>query len=165
MFLPHKRSYFKLLFSCDEKSTLLPRNRRVIQQALSRLSRKCQNCLRIPKFTPASITASIKSACGGGSKHVAEEVLLLLAIISWGIVEEANICFRKTVGEGELVLRNIPTEMISCESTLNSPVVKSLWENIVLESETNETCATQKLCLEIIVKLYLRVRSFSYARD
>lgn len=81
-----------------------------------------------------------------------------------GIVEEAEICFRKTVSEGELVLRNIPTEMI-CESTLNSPVVKSLWENIVLESGTDETNPTQKLCLENIIKLYLRVRSFSYARD
>jgi hypothetical protein len=81
-----------------------------------------------------------------------------------GIMEEAEICFRKTVGEDELVLRNIPTEMI-CESTLSSPVVKSLWENIVLESGTNETSPTQKLCLENIVKLYVRVRSFSYARD
>ena len=42
-----------------------------------------------------------------------------------GIVEEAEICFRQNVGEGELVLRNIPTEII-CESTLSSSVVKSL---------------------------------------
>lgn len=81
-----------------------------------------------------------------------------------GIVEEAEICFRKNVGEGELVLRNIPTEII-CESTLSSPVVKSLWENIVLESGIEESSSTQKLCLENIVKLYIRVRSFSYARD
>jgi hypothetical protein len=81
-----------------------------------------------------------------------------------GIVEEAEICFRKNVGEGELVLRNIPTEII-CESTLGSPVVKSLWENIVLESGIEESSSTQKLCLENIVKLYIRVRSFSYATD
>jgi hypothetical protein len=81
-----------------------------------------------------------------------------------GIVEEAEICFRKNVGEGELVLRNIPTEII-CESTLSSPVVKSLWENIVLESGIEESSSMQKLCLENIVKLYIRVRSFSYARD
>ncbi len=81
-----------------------------------------------------------------------------------GIMEEAEICFRKTVGEDELVLRNIPTETI-CESTLSSPVVKLLWENIVLESGTNDTSPTQKLCLENIVKLYVRVRSFSYTRD
>lgn len=82
-----------------------------------------------------------------------------------GIVEEAEICFRKNVGKGELVLRNIPTEII-CESTLSSPVVKSLWENIVLESGIeDQSSSTQNLCLENIVKLYIRVRSFSYARD
>ena len=85
---------------------------------------------------------------------------------SGGLVtlEEAKICFRKTVGDGELALRNIPTELI-CESTLNSPVVKSLWENIVLQSGTDGKNTVQKLCLENIIKLYLRVRSFSYARD
>jgi hypothetical protein len=62
------------------------------------------------------------------------------------------------------VLRNIPTEII-CESTLSSPVVQSLWDNIVLESGIAETSSMQKLCLESIVKLYIRVRSFSYARD
>ena len=81
-----------------------------------------------------------------------------------GIVEEAEICFRKNVGDGDLVLRKIPTEAI-CESTLNSPVVKSLWENIVLESGIEESSCTQKLFMENIVKLYVRVRSFSYARD
>ena len=40
------------------------------------------------------------------------------------IVEKAEICFRQNVGEDELVLRNIPTEII-CESTLSSSVVKS----------------------------------------
>ena len=81
-----------------------------------------------------------------------------------GIVEEAEICFRKNVGDGDLVVRKIPAEAI-CESTLSSPVVKSLWENIVLESGIEESSCTQKLCLENIVKLYVRVRSFSYARD
>lgn len=44
-----------------------------------------------------------------------------------GIVEEAEFCFRKNIntGDGELVLRNILVEII-CESTLSSPVVKSL---------------------------------------
>ena len=80
-----------------------------------------------------------------------------------GIVEEAEICFRKNVSDGDRVVRKIPTEAI-CESTLNSPVVKSLWENIVLESGIEESSCTKKLCLENIVKLYVRVRSSSYAR-
>ena len=58
-----------------------------------------------------------------------------------GIVEEAEILFRKNIGEGEQVLRNIPVENI-CGKTLNSPVVKSLWENIVLESGIEKSSAT-----------------------
>ena len=34
----------------------------------------------------------------------------------------------------------------------------------MLESGIEESSCTQKLCLENIVKLYVRVRSFSYAR-
>lgn len=81
-----------------------------------------------------------------------------------GILEEAEISFRKHVGCGDLTMRNIPTDMI-CASTLNCPLVKSLWDNIVLDSGVEQSCSTQKLLLENIVKLYLRVRSFSYARD
>ena len=58
-----------------------------------------------------------------------------------GIVEEAEILFRKNIGESEQVLPNIPVENI-CGKTLNSPVVKSLWENIVLESGIEESSAT-----------------------
>lgn len=73
------------------------------------------------------------------------------------IVEEAEVCFRKNVSEGELVLRNIPTDTI-LESTLSSPMVKSMWDNIVLEAGIDESSKpTQKLCLENIIKLYLRV--------
>ena len=50
-------------------------------------------------------------------------------------------------------------------STLSSPTVKSLWDNIVVSSGVDQTSSTQKLCLENVAKLYLRVRSFSYARD
>jgi hypothetical protein len=42
--------------------------------------------------------------------------------------------------------------------------VKSLWDNIVV-SGVNPSGDTQKLCLENIVKLFLKVRSFSYVRD
>ena len=84
-----------------------------------------------------------------------------------GILEEAEMLFRKHVGIGDIntdTVRNIPVDMI-CFSTLNSPLVKSLWDNIVLDSGVEKSCSTQKLLLENIMKLYLRVRSFSYARD
>ena len=48
---------------------------------------------------------------------------------------------------------------------IKSPKVKSLWENIVLTAGVNTTGQTQKLCLENLIKLYLKVRSFTYARD
>ena len=44
-------------------------------------------------------------------------------------------------------------------------MVKSLWGNIVLSAGVDEAGSTQKLCLENVIKLYLKVRSFSYARD
>ena len=44
-----------------------------------------------------------------------------------GILEEAEISFRKEVTKSKLVLRNIPTKNI-CFSTLRSPTVKSLWD-------------------------------------
>ncbi len=61
-------------------------------------------------------------------------------------------------------LRNIPVEKI-LNLILCSPVVKSLWDNIILSSELQPSSSTHKLCLENIIKLYLRVRSFSYAKD
>ena len=52
-----------------------------------------------------------------------------------------------------------------CFSTLEAPTVKSLWDNIVFTSGINSGSSTRKLCLENVVKLYLEVRSFSYAKD
>ena len=80
------------------------------------------------------------------------------------ILEVAEISFREHVDESKLALRNIPAEMI-CNSTLDSPIVKSLWDNIVVSCEIQPSKSTQKLCLENVIKLYLRVRSFSYTRD
>ena len=80
------------------------------------------------------------------------------------IVEVAELSFRGEIDRINETLRSIPTEVI-CNTVLESPVVKSLWENIVLSSGVDSSSVTQKLCLENIVKLYLKVRSFSYAKD
>ena len=79
-------------------------------------------------------------------------------------MEEVEYSFRKQVSESKLTIRNIPTDMI-CNATLESPVVKSLWDNIVMSSGVYPSSSTQKLCLENVVKLYLKARSVSYARD
>ena len=52
-----------------------------------------------------------------------------------------------------------------CSKTLESPAIKSLWDNTVMSAGVDHSSSTQKLCLENVVKLYLKVRSFSYARD
>ena len=82
-----------------------------------------------------------------------------------GILEEAEYLFRKQVSDSpQGTLRKIPTDTI-CSNALKSPVVKSLWDNIVMSAGVDHSSSTQKLCLENVIKLYLRVRSFSYARD
>ena len=82
-----------------------------------------------------------------------------------GILEKAEYLFRKQVGDStQGTLRKICTDTI-CNNTLQSPVLQSLWDNIVMSAGVDHSSSTQKLCLENVIKLYLRVRSFSYARD
>ena len=81
-----------------------------------------------------------------------------------GILEIAEVLFREKLNESEELLRKIPVENI-CISTINSPQVRSLWENIVMSADVNQSSSTQKLLLENVIKLYLKVRSFSYAKD
>ena len=78
------------------------------------------------------------------------------------ILYEAEICFRKQVNKTK-VIQNIPVDAI-CFSTIHLPIVKSLWENIVLSSGVNPSRDINKLCLENIVKMFLKVRSFSYTK-
>ena len=40
-----------------------------------------------------------------------------------------------------------------------------MWDNIVMVSGIPSTSRTPKLCLENVIKLYLKVRSFSYTKD
>ena len=80
------------------------------------------------------------------------------------ILEEAEVIFRNEIGKSKLVIRNIPTDKLSF-LTLESPKVKSLWDNIVVASGIPSTSRTRKLCLENVIKLYLKVRSFSYTKN
>jgi hypothetical protein len=65
--------------------------------------------------------------------------------------------------QGTSTLQKIPLDDL-CATTLESPTVHS-WGNIVLSAAVSKSSPTQKLCLENVVKLYLRVRSFSYTKD
>ena len=92
----------------------------------------------------------------GGLVNPSEDLL--------GILQEAEINFRREVSKSKEILRNIPVDVI-CYKTISTPIVKSLWDNIVVSSGVNASGDTQKICLENIVRLFLRVRSFSYAKD
>ncbi len=58
-----------------------------------------------------------------------------------------------------------PSDDLEAAELAFSPKVKSLWENIVISCSIELSSTTQKLCLENILKLYLKVRAFSYAKD
>ena len=44
------------------------------------------------------------------------------------------------------------------------PAAKNLWENIILNVDSHLTNECSKLTLENFVKLYVRIRGFSYAK-
>ena len=92
----------------------------------------------------------------GGLVNPSEDLL--------GILQEAEINFRREVSKSKEILRNIPVDVI-CYKTISTPIVKSLWDNIVVSSGVNASGDTQKICLENIVRVFVRVRSFSYAKD
>jgi hypothetical protein len=80
------------------------------------------------------------------------------------ILEAAELACRDEVTKSLGIIRNIPTDTIY-NAIVESPKVKSLWENIVISCSIELSSTTQKLCLENILKLYLKVRAFSYAKD
>ena len=82
------------------------------------------------------------------------------------ILEVTELAFRDEINKSVGMIRNIPTDTIY-NATVENPKVKSLWENIVLPCSIELSSATnvQKLCLENVLKLYLKIRSFSYAKD
>ena len=62
------------------------------------------------------------------------------------------------------VVKSIPSKKL-CNDRLDSPLVKSLWDNILQGCGQEISKQTHKICLENIIILYLKVRSFSYAKD
>jgi uncharacterized C2H2 Zn-finger protein len=80
------------------------------------------------------------------------------------ILEVVEHIFRQFIEKQSNVVKSIPSEIL-CNDALDSPLLKSLWENIIQDCGQETSKQTQKLCLENILKLYLKVRSFSYAKD
>ena len=82
-----------------------------------------------------------------------------------GIAKSAEISFRKHImGSKADVTTSIPVDKI-VDEILMQPVVLSLWENITLGLDFTISGECSKLALENFVKLFVRVRSFSHAKD
>ena len=83
---------------------------------------------------------------------------------SWivSIAEVPEMLFRKHTNSD--MVTHLPVDTIVNE-VISSPLVKNLWCNIIenCEVETSKEC--QSLCLENVVKLYVTVRCFSFAKD
>ena len=80
-----------------------------------------------------------------------------------GIAESAEITFRKHVSAGKTII-TIPVDTI-VDEILMQPIVLSLWENITMGLDFEISSECSKLALENFVKLFVRVRSYSYAKD
>ena len=80
------------------------------------------------------------------------------------VLEVVENNFRQFIQQQTSVVRSIPCEQL-CNDALDLPKLKSLWENIMQDCGQKTSRQTEKLCLENIVKLCLRVQSFSYAKD
>lgn len=81
-----------------------------------------------------------------------------------GIAKEAEIVFRKHMSNSKAAIKtSIPTQKI-VDEILMEPAVLSLWENITTGLDFNISSECSKLALENFVKLFIKVRSFSYAK-
>ncbi|XP_028392704.1 uncharacterized protein LOC114517561 [Dendronephthya gigantea] len=78
------------------------------------------------------------------------------------IAEVAELAFRKSTNKDKVTF--LPVDIIVNE-VLTSPLVKSLWNNIIQNCSVQISKECQCLCLENVVKLYVTVRSFSLAKD
>ena len=78
------------------------------------------------------------------------------------IAEVSELTFRKKYNKDNVTC--LPVDTVANE-VLASPLVQSLWSNIIQNCEGQISKECQSLCLENVVKLYVTVRSFSFAKD
>ena len=80
------------------------------------------------------------------------------------IAKMTEIMFRQYLKSQKAAHLSVPTEKI-VDQVLATPDVKSLWESIIAELDSQVSNECSKLALENFIKLYVQVRSFSHARD
>ena len=83
---------------------------------------------------------------------------------SWviSITEVSELVFRKHTSKDKVT--RLPVDKIVSE-VIASPLVKNLWCNIIQSCDVQISKECQSLCLENVVKLYVTVRCFSFAKD
>jgi hypothetical protein len=107
-------------------------------------------------ISPGLENEYIEARSRGGLVTPSDDLVKLLELVE-------NL-FRQFIRKQPTDVKSIPCDKL-CNDALDSPLLKSLWDNILQRCGINISKQTNKLCLENIVKLYLRVRSFSYAKD
>ena len=78
------------------------------------------------------------------------------------IAEVSELTFRKNTNKDNVTCLSVDTMV---NEVLASPPVQSLWSNIIQNCEGQISKECQSLCLENVVKLYVTVRSSSFAKD
>jgi hypothetical protein len=81
-----------------------------------------------------------------------------------GILEIAEISFRQKLNESEEIIRSIPIENINLFDN-NELFTSEVFVGKYYHVSRCQSSTTQTLLLGIVIRLYLKVRSFSYAKD
>ena len=80
------------------------------------------------------------------------------------IAMHSEMTFRKHLSSKKDLISKIPKDEV-VDEVMQMPVVRSLWENIIIDVDVAISSEYSKLVLENFVKLYVQVRCFSYAKD
>ena len=127
---------------------------------LSQLRKKLLNdelqLLLHSMMCPSSENTYIESRSRGGLVTPCNDLVQILEVV--------EIVFRQFTANEASVVKSIPCEKL-CNDTLDSPLVKSLWDNILQGCGEELSKQVHKICLENIIMLYLKAHSFSYAKD
>ena len=105
---------------------------------------------------PSSENTFIESRSRGGLVTPCNDLVKIL--------EVAEILFRQFTAKQSSVVKSIPSDKL-CNDTFDSPLVKSLLDNILQGCGQEISKQIHTIYLENRIILYLKVRSFSYAKD
>lgn len=139
----------------------------LIGYVIRALYQKSKNCSRSssPRNREIQVfTSSMKDEAGSDPYIQSISRGGLWTPISWlvTIAETIELVFRKYTTKERVTC--LPVEKM-VEEVLASSDVASLWGNVVENCEVNVSKECQQLCLENVIKLYLTVRCFSFAKD